>query len=96
MKTIGLVVGMLALSTFALFGCSRVENAVDCHGICSRYQSCFDSSYDTNVCETRCRDNANTDDQYEQKVDACKSCIDDKSCASATFNCATQCAGIVP
>jgi hypothetical protein len=86
---IGLVAGIF------LFGCG-IKNAVDCHGICTRYQSCFDQSYDTDSCESRCRDNANHDDDYASKVDACHDCIDDKSCASATFNCGTDCSNIVP
>ena len=87
--------GLLALGT-VLAGCGAVQNAVDCNGICGRYQTCFDSKYDTNVCEARCRDNANTDPSYMTKVNACHACINDKDCAAATFNCSSQCSGIVP
>ena len=83
------------LAGLFLFGCG-IKNAVDCHGICTRYQSCFDANYDTGACEKRCRDNANHDDNYADTVDRCHGCIDDKSCASATFNCGAPCASVVP
>jgi hypothetical protein len=77
-------------------GCGKVENAIDCHSVCDRYKSCYDSSYDVDGCAQKCRDNSSNDSSFQQKADECDACIGDKSCASATFNCATQCAGIVP
>ena len=68
----------------------RLQRHLNC------YQTCFDAKYDTNVCETRCRDNANSDPSYMAKVDDCKACINDKDCAAATFTCASPCSGIVP
>jgi hypothetical protein len=96
MKTTFTIAGMIAITAMLLFGCSHTENAVDCVGICDRYQTCFDSRYDTNVCVVRCRDNADSDPSYMDKVVACHACMDDRSCASVTFTCSTQCAGIVP
>jgi hypothetical protein len=87
---------VIGLIVSCLLGCGSIQNLIDCNGICGRYQSCFDSKYDTNVCEARCRDNANTDSSYMSKATACHSCLDGRDCASATFNCGTQCAGIVP
>jgi hypothetical protein len=95
MRTTLLVLSMGVTSAWLMFGCG-VKNAIDCHGICARYQSCYDSSYDTGACEDRCRDNADHDSNYADEVDQCHSCMDDKSCASATFNCASPCANIVP
>ena len=97
-KKIGIVVSgvmMMALSVTSM-GCDSVKNAIDCHGICQRYSDCYDKNYDVDSCEDRCKDNANKDDTYMTKADDCNSCLGDKSCASATFNCATQCVGIVP
>ena len=31
-----------------------------------------------------------------ERIDDCQECVDDRSCANATFACATQCVGIVP
>jgi hypothetical protein len=87
--------GLLLLGTLAT-GCDTIDNAIDCDGICSRYKSCYDSAYDSDACASRCRSNAGKDDTYMSKADSCNSCIGDKSCLSATFNCAGQCAGIVP
>jgi hypothetical protein len=91
-----IVLNALGFVTALLISGCGIKNAVDCDGICNRYQSCFDSSYDTGACESRCRDNADKDDDFASKVDDCHNCIDDKSCASATFNCGTPCANIVP
>ncbi|MEZ4301640.1 MAG: hypothetical protein R3B70_42290 [Polyangiaceae bacterium] len=95
MKTFTLTT-LFALGTLMFFGCSQVENAVNCHAICERYQSCFNDEYDTAACEDECRTNAENDKGYAQKADICDACIDDESCASATFNCADDCIGIVP
>ena len=89
--TIGLVLGIPAG-----LACDSVKAAFDCQEVCSRYQSCFDSGYDVSACRSRCRDNAAKDTTWQDKANACASCIDDKSCASATFTCAIDCAGIVP
>ncbi len=87
---------LLFVSTVLGFGCNAATNAVDCNSICDRYQTCFDASYDTSSCESRCRSDANSDPNYMDQSDACSSCITDKSCASATFTCGGDCAGIVP
>ena len=82
-----------------LCGCvmvQKVETAIDCNGICSRYGSCFDSKYDVSACELRCRDASSTDRDYRRKADMCNACISDRSCASATFACVVECAAIVP
>ena len=79
----------------ALSGCG-VDAAVDCQGICSRYKTCFNASYDVQGCEERCRSNAAADKAYKAKADSCKACIDGASCATAPFSCSTTCVSIVP
>jgi hypothetical protein len=86
----------LGLACIFSFGCSQVQNAYDCDHICNRYSQCFDSSYDINACESRCKDTANDNETYASKAESCQSCEDDKSCAGATFSCIDECAGIVP
>lgn len=78
-----------------LMGCGAVENAVDCNSICNRYKSCYDKNYDSGACQTKCRNNANSDTSYMAKAGKCQSCMDDKSCAAASFTC-PDCLGIVP
>jgi hypothetical protein len=77
-------------------GCDSVDAAFDCHEVCGRYQDCYDSSYDVGACEDRCRTNAANDPNVKNDADACESCIGDKSCISATFNCGGSCGAIVP
>lgn len=87
------------LSAVSVVGCSAAEDVkdeVDCRQVCSRYSDCFDSEFDVSACQDKCEDNADTSEARRNKLRACDDCIDDKSCTSATFNCATECAGIVP
>jgi hypothetical protein len=84
----------------ALGGCAtvvqRIDSAIDCSGICSRYASCFDSRYDVDACETRCRSSASKDVDYRRKADMCNACISERSCASASFSCLVECTAVVP
>lgn len=89
----------LALAPVTLFGCSAVDeisNKIDCHQVCQRYADCFKSDYDVDGCTDKCEASANDDAQRERKLEMCDSCIDDRSCNDATFNCADDCLGIVP
>lgn len=90
-----MLAGFVAL--LAAAGCDPVTNAIDCHGICDRYNTCYDKNYDTGACETRCRNNANSNSDYMQESQTCSACLDNnKDCASTTFNCVGECSGIVP
>lgn len=86
------VVGAL----FTMASCTAVDSAADCNTICNRYKTCFDGDYDTGACQDRCRSNANGNDNYYVTVNNCEACIDDRSCGSATFNCASECSSVVP
>lgn len=90
---------VLVLVLMLSSGCAvvqRVESAIDCNGICSRYATCFDKSYDTDACAGRCRDSARADTDFRRKADICNACITERSCVEATFACATQCVSVVP
>lgn len=86
----------VALLAAALLGSCGVDNAFDCQSVCDRYQTCFDSDYDVGACAARCRDASDDDNDYEREADVCNACIDERSCGSATFNCAGSCGSIVP
>ncbi len=90
-----LVAAALAVAAL-LTGCQTFDSIKDCANICQRYHDCFDSTYGVDACEQRCRDSAESDDTYFQKVDNCNTCIDDKACASAVFNCGADCSTVVP
>ncbi len=87
---------------FSSFGCDdgavdRIENRLDCRGICDEYHKCIDDSTDLEECRGSCVGKALEDDDWEAKVDACSDCVDDDdSCTEKTFSCATECIGIVP
>jgi hypothetical protein len=91
MKTFAL----LSFTVLALgFGCTKTETAFDCLEVCERYRSCFDASYNTEACRDRCK--AGDPEDALAKADACEDCMDANSCATTTFTCQTQCAGVVP
>ncbi|MFZ5444771.1 MAG: hypothetical protein ACOZQL_32565 [Myxococcota bacterium] len=87
------------LSSWLLTGCAvvqKVDTALDCKGICERYQSCFDSSYDTAACAARCRASASEQPDFRRKADMCMACISERSCVQATFACVSECVSVVP
>ena len=92
----------IALSSLTLVvGCSDevtdpIVNTITCNDVCRRYADCFDASYDVDGCTNRCENDATADEQQEQRLESCDTCIEDRSCASAVFSCSTECVGIVP
>ncbi len=93
-----LALASLATLTVALSvttGCDSVTAAYDCNKICDRYKECFDADYDDEACATRCQDSAGDSEAYDDKAEACESCIDDRSC-TGSFECVGECGGIVP
>jgi hypothetical protein len=82
-------------ATFA--GCSDdVQDVIDCIDVCDRYKDCVDDDFDVDDCVDRCEDAADDSDAWRDRLRDCSDCIDDRSCASATFVCSLECAGIVP
>ena len=88
---------LFGLFAFATTGCTdEIDRITDCQDICSRYADCFDDSYDVEGCRNECKNEAADSENFDQRVDNCENCLDDRSCSSAAFGCATECAGIVP
>lgn len=93
-KRLGLLAALILSSGCAVV--QRIDTAIDCNGICARYKSCFDSQYDTNACEGRCRASARADTEFRRKADVCNACISERSCVAATFACVAECVSVVP
>lgn len=87
--------GLLVGAALAPAGCGDVDAAFDCQAVCSRYAECFDKDYNVGACRDRCRVEAKNNPDIKNKADQCEACIDDMSCASATFSCATTCGPIL-
>ena len=91
---------MFGLSCAALVACGdevdEVTNTITCTDVCERYSDCFDDDYDVDACVDRCEDEATPDEEKEAELEECDACIDDESCASAVFECTTECAQFVP
>lgn len=83
----------------AAVGCSEakdeITNTANCRDVCERYQDCFREEFDTDACTDRCEDDADASENREERLESCESCIDDESCASGTFKCGAQCAGVI-
>lgn len=81
-------------------GCSEatdeVTNTISCGEVCTRYSDCFDADYDIEGCIDRCEDDADASENKERRLEMCDACIDDRSCTEATFDCTSECVGIVP
>ncbi len=93
------LLAMLVLGTLGgtFVGCSDdVEDVVDCLDVCDRYKDCVDDSYDVDDCVDRCEDEADDSDAWRNRLRNCSECIDDRSCATASFVCTDECVGIVP
>lgn len=89
------------LFTLLASGCTEeatdpIVNRITCADVCNRYQECFDEDYDVEACTDRCEDDATAREDKEDQLEECDACIDDESCASATFGCASQCVQFVP
>ena len=90
----------LGLFLASVGGCSstvdEVTNHIDCRSVCKRYADCFVADYDVDGCTDKCESRAEADADKQASLRSCDACIDGRSCTSATFNCADDCAGIVP
>lgn len=93
-QRLGLLLMMWFASSCAVV--QRIDSAIDCNGICSKYASCFDSKYDTDACADRCRKSASSETDFRRRADMCNACISERSCVAASFACATECVAVVP
>jgi hypothetical protein len=90
------------VTVLVVAGCSGIStvdeatSSIDCRSVCKRYADCFDSAYDVDGCSDKCQNSADSSDTRQRRLKACDTCIDERSCTDATFNCASDCAGIVP
>ena len=84
----------LLLGNFAV-ACSDAENVVSCAQVCDKYKDCINSDYDVTSCTTNCEDTANDSANRQKQLDSCASCIDDRSCTGAVFNCTAECATVI-
>lgn len=94
MKHLALL-GFLVLGASSI-GCTAIDRETDCQSICSRYRDCINTDYNVSSCQDRCVARAERNDEKDNDVDICNACIDNRSCTSATFNCLSECSGIVP
>lgn len=96
MLAASLLGAVILAATMTVDGCGAADEIFDCQSVCQRYHDCYDSGYDVGACRQQCRDNSESNPSIRQDADQCEACIGDKSCLSATFQCADPCAHIVP
>ena len=90
------ILAVLVVLVPACGAADEVESHIECDAICEKYADCYDSDYDIEECASDCRAEFDEDADYLDKIDACDSCIEDKSCSESTFECTDECVGIVP
>ena len=89
-------IGLCFAAMLMLGACDDIESRVECVQICDKYSECYDSDYDVDGCAEECTDEYEADESYLEKIDACDTCLEDKSCTESTFRCSDECIGIVP
>jgi hypothetical protein len=90
---------LIPLGVFLAIGCDaadEIEAEIDCRSVCDRYSECFDGDYDVSGCQNDCENAVDSGDLQQSDLDECDNCIEDRSCADATFSCAVECSSIVP
>jgi hypothetical protein len=85
---------LISLISFVAF--DACGNIADCHAICSRYQGCFDDSYDVDACVDRCEKASADDHEYAAKANDCDACMEKRDCVASAFNCNDECSDVVP
>lgn len=95
-RNILLRTSLLGAGLLVASACQPIDAALDCNTVCTRYKDCFDGDYNVDECATRCRKSAEADGSYYTSLDRCEACITDRACASATFNCGSECSNVVP
>lgn len=83
-----IVLGVLALCAVT---CSDVEELIECHQICDRYQECKTSGFDVNACRSRCEDRADRDAEYARRVNECDACLERRACGESDECFASRC-----
>ena len=96
MKTLFIASAFVSFLSLGLLACDEADETIDCAKICNKYDDCIDEDTDIGACIDKCEDTADRSDDAADQADACESCIDDRSCTGATFNCALQCAPFLP
>jgi len=71
-------------------------DAADCSSVCNRYRDCVDQKYDTGTCESRCRDNAGKNRDFDDRLTHCEWCTQGRTCSETISNCIAACVGVVP
>jgi hypothetical protein len=96
MKTLIIATVLASFVSLGLVACDEADEAIDCAKICEKYDECIDEETDVTQCIDECEDTADQNDDLADQADDCESCIDDRSCTGATFNCAIECAPFLP
>lgn len=80
----------LLLSAIAC-GASAAEGESDCRGICNAQKNCRDGSFDAAVCAENCNARSRDDEAFEEAVEECEECIEERTCAEVGTSCDAVC-----
>jgi hypothetical protein len=84
------VVVCVALLLLGLSGCG----VSDCRSYCQRYQQCIEDDIEVNACVDRCEDASAEDQEHDEKVRECSTCVETRTCAESFDECVDDCFGV--
>jgi hypothetical protein len=74
---------------------STVLTGDHCTDACNRYAACFNASFDTATCASRCETAIANATITVQTSDDCLTCIGPNTCSGATYTCANVCGAFI-
>jgi hypothetical protein len=84
----------IAGAALLLSGLSGCVGTSDCRSYCQRYQQCIEDDIEVNACVDRCEDASDADQEHEEKVRECSTCVETRTCAESFDECVDDCLGV--
>jgi hypothetical protein len=87
------------IAALGLTGCGETEEAFNCAEICETYEDCasgLGADVDVTECVSSCENEADMDQDFADKADACASCLSIDASCTENYGCVDECAGVVP
>lgn len=66
----------------------------DCRSYCQRYQQCIEDDIAVESCTDTCEDASAADQDHQEKVSECSTCVETRTCAESFDECVDDCFGV--
>ena len=101
-STLSALVCVALLTTAGLIACDGPFSAdegsefeTDCRQVCDEYKDCYEKDFDADACSSECIDESIRSTDFQKQVDDCEECMDDETCLSGVFACASECGPVI-